>query len=314
MTTRAVVIDTDPGTDDAVALFLALGSPELDVRLVSVVGGNVGLERTLANARAIVGLSGRRVPVVAGAARPLLGGFTAAAHVHGDDGLLGVALPEGPPTAPGVAADAIRAVLRAAAPASVTLVGIGPATNLAIALATEPALAGRVREIVLMSGAAGEGNVTPAAEFNAWSDPEALSILLGCGRPVTLATLETTAAALCTPARRAALRALGGGDCLRAVCDIMDRVPPAARMGGLGHAEHDACAVAWLVAPRLFAAREVCAAVELAGASRGRTNIFHRGLPGPANAWWLEMRDADGFFSLLGERIAALNCPGGTGS
>lgn len=306
MSVRAVVIDTDPGTDDAVALFLALASPELDVRLVSVVGGNVGLERTLANARAIVGLTGRRVPVVAGAERPLLGGFTAAAHVHGDDGLLGVALPEGPPAAPGVAADAIRAVLRAAAPASVVLVGIGPATNLALALATEPALAARVAEIVLMTGAVGEGNVTPAAEFNAWSDPEALAVVLACGRPVTLATLETTAQALCTPARRAVLRALGGGDCLRAVCDIMDRVPPAARMGGLGHAEHDACAVAWLVAPHLFTTRDVRATVELAGASRGRTNILHRRLPGPANARWLETLDADGFFSLLGDRIAGL--------
>jgi purine nucleosidase len=311
MRARTVIIDTDPGTDDAVALFLALGSPELDVRLVSVVGGNVGLERTLANARAIVGLTGRQVPVVAGAGRPLLGSFTAASHVHGDDGLLGVVLPEGPPAAPGVAADAIRAVLRGAAPDSITLVGIGPATNLAIALLTEPALAARVREIVLMTGAVGEGNATPAAEFNAWSDPEALSVLLACGRPVTLASLETTAQALCTPARKAALRALGGGACLRAVCDIMDRVPAAARMGGLGHVEHDACAVAWLVAPHLFATRDVRTTVELAGASRGRTNIFRRRLPGPANARLLETLDADGFFALLGKRIVALNPPGG---
>jgi purine nucleosidase len=276
------------------------------VRLVSVVGGNVGLERTLANARAIVGLAGRRVPVVAGADRPLLGSFTAAPHVHGDDGLLGVVLPEGPPAAPGVAADAIRAVLRGSAPASVTLVGIGPATNLALALATEPALAGRVREIVLMTGAVGEGNITPAAEFNAWSDPEALAVLLGCGRPVTLATLETTAQALCTPARKAALRALGGGACLGAVCDIMDRVPPAARLGGLGHAEHDACAVAWLVAPHLFGRRDVYATVERTGASRGRTNIHRSRLPAAVNAGLLESLNTDGFFALLGERIAAL--------
>ena len=307
MSAHPVIIDSDPGSDDAVALFLALGSPELDLRLISVVGGNVGLERTLANARAIVGLSGRRVPVVAGAARPLLGGFTAAPHAHGDDGLLGVSLPEGPPAAQGVAADAIRAELRAAASASVVLVGIGPATNLALALATEPALAERVAEIVLMSGAAGEGNVTPAAEFNAWSDPEALAVVLACRRPVVLATLETTARALCTPARKVALRALGGGPCLRAVCDIMDRAPPAARLGGLGHAEHDACAVAWLVAPHLFGARDVHAAVELAGASRGRTNIFHRRLPAPANARVLELLDADGFFALLGERVLALD-------
>jgi len=197
-------------------------------------------------------------------------------------------------------------VLRGAAPASVTLIGIGPATNLALALATEPELAGRVAEIVLMTGAVGEGNVTPAAEFNAWSDPEALAVLLACGRPVVLATLETTAQALCTPARKAALRARGGGACARAVCDIWDRVPVSARLGGLGHPEHDACAVAWAVAPHLFGVRKVCASVELAGASRGRTNIFRHRLPGAANARLLETLDAEGFFALLGERVAGL--------
>jgi purine nucleosidase len=207
---RACILDTDPGTDDAVAIWLALASPELDIRLVTVAGGNAGLERTLPNARAVVGLSGRPVPVVAGADRALLGVFTAEPRVHGADGLGGVVLPDGPPAAPGIAADAIRAVLRAAEPASVTLIGIGPATNLALALATEPALAGRVAEIVLMSGAVSEGNITPAAEFNAWSDPEALAILLGCGRPVTLVTLDLTAQALVTPARIAALRGAGG--------------------------------------------------------------------------------------------------------
>ncbi|MDR3415794.1 MAG: nucleoside hydrolase, partial [Nevskia sp.] len=181
------MIDTDPGTDDAIALWLALASPELDVRLVSVVGGNAGLARTLPNARAIVGLTGRDVPVVAGADRPLVGAFVSEPRVHGADGLGGVILPEGPPAMPGVAADAIRAALRAAPAEGLTLVGIGPATNLALALATEPALSSRVREIVLMAGAVGEGNITPAAEFNAWSDPEALAVLLAAGRPVTLA-------------------------------------------------------------------------------------------------------------------------------
>ncbi|KAA5614213.1 cysteine hydrolase [Rhodovastum atsumiense] len=301
-----VVIDCDPGTDDAIALLLALASPELEVRLVTAVGGNVGLGRTLANARAVVGLSGRAVPVMAGADRPIMGRFAAAAYVHGEDGLGGVALPEGPPAAPGLAADAIRALLRAAVPCSVTLIGIGPATNLGLALATEPALAAQVREIVLMTGAVGEGNVTPAAEFNAWNDPEALAILLQSGCPVTLATLETTAQALCTPARVAALRAQGGGAPLRAACEIMARVPPSARLGGAGHPEHDACAVAWAVAPHLFTTRDVHAGVELAGPSRGRTNIARFRLPGPANARLLEKLDAEGFFALLGERLAAL--------
>ena len=130
MTRRACIIDTDPGTDDAVALWLALGSAVLDVRLVTVAGGNVGLAHTLRNARAIVGLAGRDVPVVAGAEGPLLGAFRSETQVHGADGLAGVALPEGPPATPGIAADAIRALLRAEP--RVTLIGIGPATNLAL--------------------------------------------------------------------------------------------------------------------------------------------------------------------------------------
>jgi purine nucleosidase len=306
MTKRPVIIDTDPGADDAIALFLALASPELDVRLISVVGGNVGLDRTLRNARALVGLTGCHVPVVAGADRALLGGFESAAYVHGEDGVAGVRLPEGPAATPGIAADAIRALLRDAAPSSITLVGIGPATNLALALATEPALAGAVAEIVLMTGAWAEGNVTPAAEFNAWSDPEALAILLAAGRPVTLATLETTAQALNTPAWRATLA--GGGACLRIARAIMDNLPPMRRFGGRGHAEHDSCALAWLVAPALFTTRPVHATVDLGpGPSRGRTVIDRWGKqPGPANANLLDTLDADGFFTLLAERLARL--------
>jgi purine nucleosidase len=303
MTARAVVIDTDPGTDDAIALLLALASPELDVRLVTAVGGNVGLATTLANARAIVGISGCAVPVVAGAERPLLGAFAGSVQVQGPDGLAGVRLPLGPPAVSGVAADAIRAVLRSHE--DLTLVGIGPATNLALALATEPALLPRVQEIVLMAGAVGEGNATPSAEFNAWSDPEALAILLACGRPVTLATLEVTAQAFCTASHVAALRARGGGVCLRAACDILDAVPPSMRLGGGGHPEHDVCAVAWLVAPSLFGHRPALAAVDLGpGPSRGRT-VIARGRA-PANVRLLQTLDAEGLFELLGERLARL--------
>lgn len=305
MSARICVIDTDPGTDDAIALWLALASPELDVRLVTVAGGNAGLDRTLPNARAIVGLSGRAVPVVAGADRPLLGAFTAEPRVHGADGIGGVALPEGPPAAPGIAADAIRALLRAEQ--RVTLIGIGPATNLALALATEPALAARVEEIVLMTGAWAEGNITPSAEFNAWSDPESLAVLLGCGRPVTLATLELTGQALVTPRRIADLSAAGRGACLDAACAILGSVPPSRRFGLRGFPLHDPCAVAWLLAPRIFAAREVHAVVECAGASRGRTIIDRWGRGGAtANALLLETIEADAFFSLLCDRLSAL--------
>ncbi len=305
VTPRVCIIDTDPGTDDAVALWLALGTPALDMRLVTVAGGNVGLEHTLRNARAVVGLSGRAVPVVAGAEGPLLGAFISETRVHGVDGLAGVALPEGPPAAPGVAADAIRDLLRREE--GVTLVGLGPATNLALALATEPALAARVEEIVLMTGAWSEGNVTPSAEFNAWSDPEALAMLLACGRPVTLATLDLTAQALVTPARIAALRARGGGACLDAAARIMAGVPASRRFAHRGHPLHDPCAVAWLIAPGLFTVRDVHVQVECAGVARGRTVVDRWERSGQApNARLLETLDAEGFFALLGDRLAAL--------
>ena len=308
MTPRPTIIDCDPGTDDAIALWLALGSPELDVLLVTVVGGNVGLAHTLRNARAIVGLSGRAVPVLAGADRPLMGHFRDAVHVHGDNGLGGVVLPDGPPPAPGLAADAIRDRLRAAPPRSVTLIGLGPATNLGLVFATEPQLAGRVAGIVLMTGAVGEGNVTPSAEFNAWNDPEALAIVLAADAPVTLATLDVTSQALCLPAHVAALRRAGAGACAAAAAAIWDAVPRSRRSAGRGHEQHDACAVAWAVAPELFSHVSVSAEVDRGpGLCRGRTVIdrWRRG-GGAATARLLETVDAGRFFALLTERIAAL--------
>lgn len=304
---RPIILDCDPGTDDAVAILLALGSPELDVRAVTVVGGNVGLEHTLRNALALVAATGREVPVYAGADRSLLLPFTFETRVHGNDGIGGVPLPEGASPAPGIAADAIRAILRDS-PEPVTLVGIGPAINLGLALATEPALAHHVAEVVLMTGAWSEGNVTPSAEFNAYNDPEALAILLGCGRPVTLVTLDLTAQALVTPARLEQWRASGGGRCLDLACRIQATVPPSKRSGGLGSYLHDPCAIAWLLRPDLFGVREAAVSVDLGpGPCRGRTVIdrWDR-LPGPRNARVLETLDADGFFALLAERIGRL--------
>ena len=306
MTRRLCVLDTDPGTDDALALWLAMASAEIDLRLVSVAGGNVGLSHTLRNARAIIGLAGGAMPIVAGAEGPLLGTFRSETQVHGEDGLAGVALPEGPPATPGIAADAIRALLRAEE--RVTLIGIGPATNLALALATEPALVDRVEEITLMTGAWAEGNITPSAEFNAWSDPEALAMLLECGRPVTLATLELTAQALVTPERIAALRAAGQGACLDAALRILGGVPPSRRFGHRGFPLHDPCAIAWLIDPTLFTHRDVHVHVECGGVARGRTVVdrWERSGQKP-NARLLETLDADRFFSLLSQRLATLD-------
>ncbi len=306
MAARPIIIDCDPGTDDAIALMLAFASPELDVRAVTVAGGNVGLQRTLANALALTALAGNCAPVHGGADRPLLGAFESAPHIHGDDGLGGIVLAPGGNPAPGTAADAIRGILRDAT-TPVALVGIGPATNLALALATEPSLAGKVDAVALMTGAWGEGNTTASAEFNALCDPEALAVVLACGRPIGLAPLELTAQALVTPARIDALRRRGAGRCLRAACDIMAAVPLSERLDGLGHPLHDPCALAWLIRPSLFRTRDCPVAVELHGASRGRTIIDRWGRSGQAaNATVLESLDADGFFDLLGERLATL--------
>ena len=302
-----VLLDCDPGLDDAIALWLALASPELDLRGITVAGGNAGIAQTLPNALAVAALAGTRVPVHAGASRPLLGDFAPEISVHGADGLAGVVLPPGARPSPVVGADAIRQALREAA-TPVTLVGIAPATNLALALATEPRLAGQIGQIVLMTGAWAEGNWTAAAEFNAWNDPEALAILLACGRPLTLATLELTAQALVTPARIEALRAAGDGSCLRAACAMLDAWPPSRRFEHRGFPLHDPCAIGWLIAPGLFTGRDCAASVDLGpGPSRGRTIIDRWSRSGaPPNIHLLETLNADGFFALLGDRLAQL--------
>jgi purine nucleosidase len=302
-----IILDCDPGTDDAFALLMALASPEIELLAVTVAGGNVGLECTLPNALALTALAGAKVPVFAGADRPLLGSFVNEPHVHGIDGLGGIALPPGGEPAPGIAADAIRKILRDAEQ-PVTLVGIAPATNLALALMTEPALTANVERIVLMTGAWAEGNATPAAEFNAFNDPEALAVLFACGRPVVLATLELTAQALCTPAHLAHWRSMSAGHCLATLCDIEATVPLGPRHGGAGGALHDPCAIAWLIRPDLFTARDCAAVVDLGpGPSRGRTVIDRWGRTrAPHNVTVLETLDAGGFFALLAERIARL--------
>lgn len=305
--TIPVILDCDPGTDDALAMFLALASPELEVRAITVVGGNTALESTLSNALALTAVTGRPIPVHPGAPRPLLGSFTSEPSIGGADGLGGIVLPAGGPPSPECAPDTIRRILRTAAE-PVTLIGIGPATNLALALMTEPTLLAKVQEIVLMTGAWAEGNVTPAAEFNAWSDPEALSIVLACGRPIVLATLELTAQALASPARIAAWRALGSGRCLYAACDIQATVPPSRQFGERGAPLHDPCAVAWVLDPTLFTTRPCAVTVDLGpGPSRGRTVIDRWGRSGtPPNAVLLETLDAEAFFRLLGDRFARL--------
>jgi purine nucleosidase len=302
-----VILDCDPGTDDALAILLALASPELSVLAITVSGGNVGLDHTLANATALKALAGSTVQVHGGADRPLLGAYVSETRIHGENGLGEITLCAGGEPAPGLAADVIRGLLRDSSE-PVTLIGVGPATNLALALTTEPGIARCVKQIVLMSGAWAEGNVTPAAEFNAWSDPEALAILMASGCPLVFATLELTAQAIVTPARIAAWRGLGDGQCLATACDIQATVPSSRRLQGLGAPLHDPCAVAWLIRPDLFTARDCSVRIDLTqGPGRGRTLIDRWGSSGdPVNATVLETLDAEGFFELLGQRLSIL--------
>ncbi|PKQ10978.1 MAG: nucleoside hydrolase [Alphaproteobacteria bacterium HGW-Alphaproteobacteria-1] len=209
---RKIIIDTDPGQDDAVAILMALASGEaLEVLGLTCVAGNVPLGLTARNARRICELAGRRdVPVVAGCDRPMGRALVTAEHVHGEDGLRGVDLPAPTmPLDPRHAVDFLIETLREAAPGSVTLVALGPLTNLGTAFRRAPDIVARVAEIVLMGGAhRALGNVTPAAEFNIHVDPQAADIVLCAGAPVTIVPLDVTHKALVTPARNAAFAAL----------------------------------------------------------------------------------------------------------
>ncbi len=283
---------------------LALASPELEVRAITVAGGNAPLARTLANARGVVALAEAEVPVHAGAARGLRGPFPPGWPGHGADGMAGVRLPAGCPPAEAGAAEAIRALLRAGQ-GPITLVGIAPATNLATALAGEPGLAGRIAEIVLMSGAVGPGNVpgngNAAAEFNAYADPEALAALAAVGRPLTLIPLEAGRAVRATKARIAALRSAGSGRALAAACEILATLDSSEAGAPL----YDPLAVAWLIRPALLRSRPVSLTVDLAhGTARGRTVIAPA--TAPAHVSLLEPIDPDGVFALLAERLARL--------
>src|SRR5579884_292611 len=205
-----LLIDTDPGVDDAVALVMALRHPRAHVEAITVVAGNVDLEHTVRNARYVVELCEADVPVYAGAARALLREHRRAPDAHGEDGLGNLGLrPRDPRPAPGHAADIlVERIMRE--PGALTLVTLGPLTNVALALLKEPRIATAVQRVVVMGGAANTaGNVTPAAEFNIWADPEAARIVFRAGMPLTMVGIEISRAARWTPEEIRELGALG---------------------------------------------------------------------------------------------------------
>jgi purine nucleosidase len=302
---RPIVIDTDPGQDDAVALLLAFASrAALDIRLVGTVAGNVELELVTANALRIRDLAGMGdIPVVAGMAAPMVLPLETAAYISGPDGLSGANLPSpASAAAPGHAVDALVAALRAAPPEGLTICALGPLTNIAMALRLAPDIAPRIREFAIMGGAMGLGNVTPAAEFNFHVDPHAAAVVMGAGRPITLFGLNVTHQALASHDDLARLKAHGGRT-TAAVHGMLTRPRP----GGFGtaaHPMHDPCVIAWLLWPELFAGRDCHVVVELAESVRGRSTIDWNGrTKRPANAFVVnELKRAE----LFDRMIAAL--------
>jgi inosine-uridine nucleoside N-ribohydrolase len=302
-----IILDCDPGHDDAIALLLALASPEIELLGVTTTFGNQTLEKTTANALRVLELAGRTdVPVAPGADGPLTRDLVVAAHVHGESGLDGPVLPAAS-TEP-VAADAIQLVHDAVerADGSLTVVATGPLTNVARYLdAHGPA---GIARIVLMGGAIGEGNMTPAAEFNVWADPEAAAAVFACGLDVTMAGLDVTHLAVTTPALQERLRAAGAVGSF--VADLVDffAVYHRETYGWAGAPIHDAVAVAHVVDPTLMTTVDVNVEVELESElCRGRTVVDRWRRTGRApNAHVGVDLDTERFFELLVERIAAL--------
>ena len=312
MAPRSIIIDADPGNDDAVALLMALASPELKLLGITTVAGNVPLALTCRNARSVVELSGRRdVPVLAGADKPLVRAPVSAEHVHGQSGLGGVSLAE--PTRPLATENAVGFIIRTLRekPAgSVTLGALGPLTNIALALMQAPEIAARLREIVLMGGAGcAGGNVTPCAEFNFYADPHAAQVVFRSGVPIVMLPLDVTHQVLSTRARIAAIGELGN----RAGQTVAQLLSFAASTGvedygSDGAPLHDPCVVAYLLRPELFGGRHINVEIETGSAlTMGMSVADWRGVSGrPANATFMRSVDAPGFYALLGERLARL--------
>lgn len=305
---RKIIIDTDPGQDDAVAILLALACPELEVMALTAVAGNVPLSLTQINARIVLEIAGRGdIAVYAGCDRPLVRAPVTAEHVHGKSGLDGITLFEpAAPLAPGHAVDFLIDTLRREPAGSVTLVPIGPLTNIATAFTRAPDVAARVREIVMMGGAYFEvGNITPAAEFNIFADPEAAQIVFASGVPLTVVPLDVTHGALTSRDWIDTMRQTGPiGRAIAGWSGFFERYDRE-KYGSQGAPMHDPCAIAWLIAPELFEGRHINVEIETEGRfTTGMTVADWWRVSGRApNAHFLRRIDRDGFFALLTERI-----------
>jgi purine nucleosidase len=313
---RKIIIDCDPGQDDAVALLLAFASPdELELLGITTVCGNVPLALTQRNARMVCDIAGmQNVPVYAGCAEPLERRLKTAEAIHGETGINGMTVfePE-TPLQPEHAVDFIVETLLAADDASITLVPTGPLTNIATAIEREPAILSRVEQIVLMGGAMREGgNRTPSAEFNILVDPHAADIVFRCGRPIAAMGLDVTHQVLSTRDRVDRIRALGNSVAI-ATADMLsffDRYDTV-KYTSKGAPLHDPCTVAWLLKPDLFEGKDCNISIETESAlTMGHTAVdFWHVTDRPINATWIHAVDAPGFYDFLIERLARYGDP-----
>lgn len=306
-----IIIDCDPGQDDAVMLLFALAArDELDIAGITTVAGNVPLQLTQRNARLVCELAGvEDVPVMAGHAQPLRRALMTAESVHGQDGIDGMTIREPRlPLDPRHAVEFIVETLRASEPGSVTLVPTGPLTNIADALRRAPELVDHVQRIVLMGGAMREaGNMSPSAEFNILVDPDAADIVLRCGRPIVMAGLDVTHQVIVRPDWVARLRALGTrvAEETAGMLEFFNR-HDSEKYQAVGAPLHDPCTIAWLLQPDLFEARMVNVRVETESElTLGHTAVDFWNVTGlPPNVLWLHRVDAERFFALLLEKLS----------
>ncbi|NDV86270.1 nucleoside hydrolase [Aurantimonas aggregata] len=308
-----VIFDTDPGQDDAVALLAALASPEaIEVLGIVTVAGNIPLSHTTRNALSLVELAGRTdVPVHAGCERPMLRPLVTAEHVHGPTGLDGPDLPPPVVTAsPQHGVDFLIDTIRAHPPQTIRLLALGPLTNIGVAVAKAPDIAARLKDIVLMGGGYFEvGNITPAAEFNFYVDPEAASIVFASGAAITVLSLDVTHQMRATRERIATFRDLSNrsGAAVAAMLDFSEGFD-VEKYQWEGAPLHDPCVTAFVLAPETFTGRAVNVEIETGSAlTRGMSVVDYWGVTGrPKNAFWVRSGDADAYFALLAERVGRL--------
>ncbi|CUH53704.1 nucleoside hydrolase [Shimia marina] len=313
MSARKIIIDTDPGQDDAVAILLALASPEeIDVLGITAVAGNVPLSLTSKNARIVCELAGKaNVKVYEGCDRPMGRALVTAEHVHGETGLNGPALPDPVMTLESQhAVDFIIETLRSHDTGTVTLCPLGPLTNIATAFTKAPDIIEKVQEIILMGGAYFEvGNITPTAEFNIYVDPQAADIVFKSDVSIVVMPLDVTHKVLVTKPRNDAFRALGTkvGKAVAEMTDFFERFDKE-KYGSEGAPLHDPCVTAYLIAPDLFSGRHINVEIETQSElTMGMTVADWWGVTERTpNALFIGDVDADGFFALLTERLSRL--------